>query len=399
MHLADQIALVSVPLIAALAFDASVEVIGILVACQSLAHLVGSIPFGILVDNVQQRSLAVAASLMSLFGFSGAAVSVLTGSVFWFGGSVTIAGFGVVLFVLAALSIIPKVVPAKSLARANAAVEIPRAVCSFAVPLIIGLIVTDVAAVWVFCVAALGAVAALAYTLALPSVAMGQVQRRRPISQIREGAIFVLRHNILLPISLCAIFWNLAFSALLVVLVPLIREVYLFDPGAFGIALSAFGLAMILGTWIIGQFADRVAPNVILLFGPGSSVLAVLGMYFLSSGSSEILLYACFFLLGFGPSMWLITQNSVRQLVTQPAMLGRVNAVIQTAIYGVRPLGALAAGAIVGGWGPQSGVVFVVCAYSASFVVSLFSKLSALKQMPQMNWGMTGNNGDHSPQT
>ena len=44
MHLADQIALIGVPLAAALAFGASAEVIGVLVACQSLAHLLGSIP-------------------------------------------------------------------------------------------------------------------------------------------------------------------------------------------------------------------------------------------------------------------------------------------------------------------------------------------------------------------
>ena len=41
-HLGDQIALVSVPLVAALAFNASAELIGLLVACQSMAHLLGS---------------------------------------------------------------------------------------------------------------------------------------------------------------------------------------------------------------------------------------------------------------------------------------------------------------------------------------------------------------------
>lgn len=54
VHLSDQVALVSVPLIAALVFDASPEMMGILVTCQSMAHLFGSIAFGILVDSVQQ---------------------------------------------------------------------------------------------------------------------------------------------------------------------------------------------------------------------------------------------------------------------------------------------------------------------------------------------------------
>ena len=36
VHLADQIALVSVPLIAALVFDVPTEIIGFLIACQSV---------------------------------------------------------------------------------------------------------------------------------------------------------------------------------------------------------------------------------------------------------------------------------------------------------------------------------------------------------------------------
>ena len=100
IHLADQIALVAVPLVAALAFDASAEVIGILVACQSMAHLLGSIPFGIMVDSAQQRSLAIAATLVSIVGSFGAAASVLVGNVLAFGAAITLAGFGAVLFVL-----------------------------------------------------------------------------------------------------------------------------------------------------------------------------------------------------------------------------------------------------------------------------------------------------------
>lgn len=51
MNIADHIALVAVPIVAALVFDASPAVIGVLVACQSSAHLIGSLPFGLVVDQ------------------------------------------------------------------------------------------------------------------------------------------------------------------------------------------------------------------------------------------------------------------------------------------------------------------------------------------------------------
>ena len=385
VHLADQVALVSVPLIAALVFGASPHVIGILVACQSMAHLVGSIPFGILVDTIQQRSLAVAAGIVSLAGSIGALIAVLIDSILLFGASVTIAGFGVVLFVLTALSILPKVSARGDLARANAAIEVPRAIASFIVPLLIGLYFSSVPPVLIIALAVAGSLVALGFTSTIPAVEMQPPARSHVVKRIAEGGAFVLRHRLLLPISLCAIFWNLAFAALLVVLVPAIQHVYGMDPGAFGIGLSAFGLAMICGTWIMGRFADRIAPNLILIFGPGSSVLAALGMALIPAGSAPLLFYACAFLLGFGPSMWLVTQNSVRQLVTPSARLGRVNAVIQTAIYGIRPVGALAGGMVAGSWGPNVGLYFVVLTYAASLMAALFSDLRRVRSYSELS--------------
>lgn len=385
VHLSDQVALVSVPLIAALVFDASPEMIGILVACQSMAHLVGSIPFGILVDSIQQRNLTIAASLVSLTGFTGALVAIMLDSILVFGASVTVAGFGVVLFVLSALSILPKISSREGLAKANAAIEVPRAIASFVVPLLIGLYFTAVSPVLIIAVAVIASLLALGFTSTLPAVEMQPPASSRVFKRIVEGGAFVLRHRLLLPISLCAIFWNLAFAALLVVLVPVIRQVYMMDPGAFGIGLSAFGLASILGTWVMGRFSDRIAPNLILLFGPGSSVLAALGMSLIPAGSSPVFFYACAFLLGFGPSMWLVTQNSVRQLVTPSERLGRVNAVIQTAIYGIRPIGALAGGLVAGSFGPQTGMVLVFLAYAASFLAALFSDLRSVRSYLELS--------------
>lgn len=384
IHLTDQIALVSIPLVAALTFKASAEVIGILVACQSLAHLLGSIPFGMLVERVQKRSLTITSALISLGGILGAALGILINDIFCFGMGITIAGFGVVLFTLTALSILPETVASTGLAKANATIEIPRAICSLVVPLTVGLLFTRIPAVWIFALAGTGAAFALGFAFSLPKFKIVHYQPKPMIPQILEGGAHVLHHNLLLPISLCAILWNLAFAALLVVLVPTIQAVYHFDPGVFGIALSAFGLAAVAGSSIAGKFANTFSPSIILLFGPGSSLIAAIGMIAIDVNSSEYLLYACFFLLGFGPSMWLIAQNSVRQLVTPPSMLGRVNAVIQTSIYGIRPLGALIGGTIAGTMGPESGMTFVVLAFAASFSVSIFSPLRSVRSYQEL---------------
>ncbi|WP_300061017.1 MFS transporter [uncultured Roseobacter sp.] len=376
IHAADQIALVSVPLVAGLIFDASAEIIGLLVACQSMAHLLGSIPFGILVDTYQQRTLAIGATLLSLIGFSVAAASVVFGSLFWFGLSVVLSGFGIVLFMLTTLSIIPKVVAPKDLGTANAGIELPRALTSFAVPLSIGIAVSYVSAGWLFPLAAVSAATACIFAMRLPSFEIiPNTASECVFRRVFEGGKYVVDHTLLRAILLCAIFWNFAFSALLVTMVPLIRDVYLIGAGTFGIALAAFGAGAILGSWISRTYGANIPPNFILLFGPGVSVLAPTILYLVPAQGPLLLICAAFFLIGFGPSMWLIAQNSVRQTVSPSHMLGRVNAVIQTAIYGVRPLSALIAGAFVGATSPQAGLVLVFAAFALSFLSAAFSGL------------------------
>lgn len=377
-HFADQVALVAVPLVAALTLDATPATIGTLVACQSMAHLLGSIPFGILADQRQLRQLAIVSAGLSLIGFACAALSIGLGSVLGFGAAVTLAGFGVVLFGLAALSIVPRAAAADELGRANAAIEVPRAACSFIVPLVVGLIIGNAPGWAIFLAACLGPALALKMSWSLPTFEIKPTQQEATFPKIMLGAKFVLHHRLLLPIALCAVFWNFAFAALLVVLVPAIQDLFGFEPGSFGISLSAFGLAAICGTWLSGRLANRVAPSIILLFGPGTSVFAASGLLMIGPGSSVSIQYALFFLLGFGPSMWLIAQNSVRQLMTPAEMLGRVNAVIQTAIYGIRPLGAIAGGYFATRFGVEAGLHLVVGAFVLSFLVSAFSDLRAV---------------------
>lgn len=259
IHIADQIALVSVPLVAAFVFDAPAQIIGLLLACQSIAHLLGSIPFGILVDTFQQRTLTIGATLLSLVGASGAAGAVAVSSLFWFGFFVVLSGFGIVLFMLTTLSIIPKIVAAKDLGPTNAAIELPRALASFAVPLAVGIAVAHVSASWLFPIAALAAAAACIFAFRLPTFQIDPDATTTGLfRRIFEGGKYVVSHGLLRAILVCAVFWNFAFSALLVTMVPLIRDVYLVGAGTFGIALAAFGGGAILGSWVSRTYGARI---------------------------------------------------------------------------------------------------------------------------------------------
>jgi predicted MFS family arabinose efflux permease len=381
MHMADQIALVAVPIVAALVFDAPAEVIGVLVACQSVAFLAGSIPLGLLVDTYRLNRLAIAAALVALCGFSIASIAVALKILPLFGAAIVFSGFGIVLFTLTVLSIVSQSVAPQSLSTANASIELPRAIASFAAPLGIGFLATVVSGAWLFPAAAGGALLGLAFVLRLPSVERPSIAHAEsPIRRIAEGGRFVVRHGLLRAILLCSIFWNFAFSALLVTMVPVIRDIYRMEANVLGIAMACFGLGAIIGSWISRQFGGRIAPNVILLFGPGISVIASTILYLAPAADALPFVCVAFFLIGFGPSMWLIAQNSVRQIVSPKPMLGRVSAVIQTAIYGVRPLAAVAAGLLVGAVSPQAGLAVVSGAFALSFLAAASSGLRHVRR-------------------
>ncbi len=385
MHSADQIAIVVVPLIAKLVFDASAGAIGALIACQSLGQLLGSIPFGLAVDRFHSRGLATGSTMISIAGMLGAWVGVMRADIILFGAMMTVAGFGIVLFVLVILSMVPAVTNDVGLANLNSRIELPRAMCSFVIPLVIGAIITAANARWVIGAAAIGPAVAYLAARRLPDIAPGGNDPGRPLRRLLEGGRFVLGEGHLRAITMCALSWNFGFVVLLVAMLPLLVELNI-RPGVFGIALSCFGLAAVVGSWVIGKVSPVVAPRFFLIAGPASSVgtAAIL----LASGGSNAtaMILVGFFVLGFGPSMWLVTQNTVRQVVTPRQLLGRVNSMIQTAIYGVRPLSAIGAGVIVETTSPRGALVVVGMAFALSTAAAVFSQLRSVSSFDRLGF-------------
>jgi hypothetical protein len=69
--------------------------------------------------------------------------------------------------------------------------------------------------------------------------------------------------------------------------------------------------------------------------------------------------------------------------VTPPDKLGRVGATITTTIYGVRPLGAAAAGAVAYVWGTGAALLVVMTLFGLSALAIVLSPAARLKVMPR----------------
>jgi predicted MFS family arabinose efflux permease len=384
-HAADQLALATLPLTATLVLGAGPDILGLLVAVQSAAWLLVTLPAGAWVDRMPRRTLLIVGLGFGLGASIVAVLAAIAGFTSLLGLAAFVGASGTVIYLLTTVSLLPSLVPAADLPRANARLELARASVSLAAPFVAGLLAQKLSPTWGYGLAAVGAGLALACIVALPRLPAVRTGAERPTvwSAIEEGARFVVRHELLRGISLCAIFWNFAFFALLAVWAPLALGPLGLDPARMGLAQSAYGAGMILGALVAPAVSRRLPPLATLIFGPAASVIAA-GLFLLAKpGDGFALAAAGHFLVGFGPMLWLICQTTVRQLVTPAPLLGRVNATVQTAIYGVRPLGALAGGLVAAQAGLHAALLLIAACFLLSTLVIVLSPLARLRVLPQ----------------
>ena len=93
--------------------------------------------------------------------------------------------------------------------------------------------------------------------------------------------------------------------------------------------------------------ARVLAFGTVITLGPVTGLAAAIVMVVTIWIPSPWLAGLCFFLIGAGPMLWVISTTTLRQTVTPSHALGRVSAIMVTATSGSRPIGA-AIGALVG---------------------------------------------------
>ncbi|MBR0679886.1 MFS transporter [Roseomonas eburnea] len=384
LHAADQLAMAALPLTAMLALGAGPGLVGVLLAAQAAAWLAFSLPAGLLVDRMPRGRLLAGATLLAASGAALALPSAAGGGAAVLGLATFTASCGTVLFVLAAGSLVPELVPRDRLAATNARLELARALASLGAPPLAGALAAGGLPVASYGIAAAAGLLAwgMARGLSNGAAPARAAANRPPIrAQLAEGARFVLGHPLLRGIGGCALAWNFSFFALLAVMVPFALGPLGLDPGRLGLAQAGYGSGMIAGAALAAGMQRRFGPNALLLAGPGLSVLAP-ALLLAAPAGGLALPFLALFLVGFGPMMWLICQTGIRQIVTPAAMLGRVGAVLQVAIYGVRPLGALAGGVLAAAQGPAAGIWLAGVGFAASFLVVAVSDLARLRRLP-----------------
>lgn len=381
---AEQISLAAAPLVAVFALGAGARDTGLLQTAQTLPFLLLSLPLGVWADRRSRRTLMTLAESVRVVSMLCVLLLVLSHalSLPMLAALGFIAATGTVAYNVAAPSLLPSIVPREAFASANGRLELARSVAYSAGPALGGLLVGWIGAGWAYgCAAAMSALA-VALLAGLHEPPRPVAPRRHFMLELRDGTRFVLRDALLRPMLATAVFFNLGFFILQAVYVPYAVHRLGLSASAVGVTLGAYGVGMVCGALAAPAIARRLAFGRVLIIGPSCGLLASLVMVATLVAPSFWLAAASFFLLGAGPILWVVGSTTLRQAITPERMMGRVSALISTATYGARPVGALLGAVISARWSVDACLVAAAAAFLVQALIIFASPAARLASIP-----------------
>jgi len=380
---AEQIGLAAAPIVAVLALGAGEAQTGLLHTAQTLPFLLLALPAGLLADRMMRRRLMAASEALRALSLIAILVLLALDRLTWPG--LAALGFlgacGTVAYTVAAPALVPALVPRKDLVAANGRIELARTVAFIGGPALAGALVGWAGATPAFALAVALSLAAVLLLARIAEPARMTRPARHPAHDLREGARFVLRHRLLLPITVTQLIFNGAFFVLLSVYVPYAVRHLGLSAAQVGATLAIHGAGMIVGVLLAPLVARRVALGTMIAIGPVCGTIAAFAMLATIWLPTITLAAASFFLIGLGPMLWVISTTTLRQTVTPPELLGRVSSIAVLAT-GARTIGA-ATGALVGGlYGAEACLAVAAALFVVQALVILASPVAGLSRQP-----------------
>jgi predicted MFS family arabinose efflux permease len=382
---AEQVALAAAPIVAVLLLGVGEGRTGLLQTALTLPFILFAIPAGMLADRISRRWLMAGAEALR----AGALLAILilirldllTLPLLALAGFIAVCG--TVAYSVAAPALVPSLVSAKLLPAANARIELARTVAFASGPALGGVLVGWVGAAPAFGFAAALSILAVVLLSGIYEPVRAPAPRRRPLQEIREGAVFVAQHPLLRPVFITQFIFNTGSFLVLAVFVPYaVRRLGLSAIGV-GTTLAMYGVGMVAGALAATRVMRRLPFGTVIALGPVTGFVAAIVLALTTWMPSPELAGFGFFLLGAGPILWVISTTTLRQSVTPPRLLGRVSA-INIMAYGARPVGA-ALGALGGGlYGAEACLYLAVAIFGAQALVILISPAVALARQPEM---------------
>ncbi|MFF2079755.1 MFS transporter [Kitasatospora sp. NPDC058162] len=346
-----QVTFFVIPVLALTTLSASTGQLGLVSAMETLPFLLVGLPAGALLDRWDRRRVMVTADI-------GRAVALVLLPVGHLAGVLSVpllcaVGFAIglctVFFDIANQAFLPSVVAREQTPDGNSRLEFARSTAELAGPSLGGLLLQAVAAPLILVVNSAsylvsGLLLGLIRTPRRPAPPPGPGVRMR--TRIAEGLRFVFRHRTLRSLALATGISNLVGlgGALGAVLTAYALRDLRLSPGELGLALTVGNCGALLGATLSGRLIRLAGLGPVLIAAKSMSGISVIILATAAPAHAVPTLIATTGIMACGITVYNIGQVSLRQTITPTGMQGRMNASVRFAVWGTRPVGALAGG-------------------------------------------------------
>jgi MFS family permease len=385
----DQVTLIALPLAAVLVLHADAAEMGYLTAAELIPHLLFSLPAGAWLERVERRRWLMIATDVGRAGLLASipiayALDALTFAQLY--AVAFLAGTLAVVFDISYMTLYVAVTRREDYVEANSLLNGSRAFSYVAGPSLGGVLVQILSAPAALVLDAVSYVASALF--------LGRIRAEEPplepaeggmFAQVREGARFILRHDILRPslISVATLnFFNFVFAALFILYAT--RELHV-RAGALGLVLGAGAVGGLLGAVVTGRLSRRLGVGPAFVLG---MVLfpAPLLLVPLAGGPKSVVLAMLFtaeFFSALGVMILDITAGAIITAFTPDRLRSRATGALRFVNYGVRPLGALAGGALGSAFGLRPTLWFAAAAGVLGVLWLVPSPVPRLLELPE----------------
>jgi len=378
---------VAIPLTAVLLLKATPTQMGLLGAAATTPALLLSLFIGVWVDRFPRRPILIAADLGRMLLLALIPLSAILGflrmEVLY--AVVLAAGTLTVLFDVAVTSYAPSLVRRDELVEANARLQVGTSAADVVGPGVAGWLIQAISAPIAIVVDALSflASAALLRGIAAPEPRLPVAADRRSVThEIVEGIQAVWNDRILRPMILVTAIGSFGGSVQQAVYVLYATSDLKIAPATLGLIFASGGLAALAGAGLAGVVGRRGGPGAALLWGVlvvavGTAVVPLAGAF---PGEAAPIFVLAQVLARGGLTVFSVNQISLRQAITPPSLLGRVNATRRVVVFGIRPIGSVLGGVLGADLGLQA-VLFVGAGLAVlATVVGFLSPLRSIRQ-------------------
>lgn len=375
---------VALPLTAVTVLGASALQMGLLTAASYIAWLIIGLPAGALLSGRRMRKAQI--QLDVLRGLALATIPIA-----YFADRLTFShvlivvlavSFADVMFEVANMTYLPRIVERSELHARNSLVSGTAATTQLAGPSLAGLLVQLVGSVVTILIDVITYLVSAALIRALPEVETSADRTSDPLGRsIAEGWRYVVRHPIINPCMWSVTVINfVAGGHLTLFSLYLVRDLRV-PVGGVGALLAVEGVGALIAASVCASMGRR--------FGTArSSVLATAIAIFgaalipLGSGKGGWVTFALgSILFAFGVVLISTLTRTHRQLATPDPLLSRVLSTVRFVSWGAVPIGGLTTGVVASSWGNRPSLILLAAILGLSTVILLASPVRRLRDL------------------